>query len=125
MPRNCPPEVYKLMTDCWGEIGGSRKQPQAVTRDINRIRYQVYNSRSHAYAIAFPKRTSGAEFMNPYVSLEDVETSSVSGNSSIITERTFLPFDDLEDNTEGNEFIHEIYFKTCFHSFIKIQYNKS
>lgn len=44
------------MLQCWGENNTSRKQPQAIMRDINQILYQVYNSRrTHTYATAFPK----------------------------------------------------------------------
>ncbi|XP_014484244.1 PREDICTED: tyrosine-protein kinase hopscotch [Dinoponera quadriceps] len=55
-PAGCPNGVYRLMLQCWGENNTSRKQPQAIMRDINQILYQVYNSRrTHAYATAFPK----------------------------------------------------------------------
>ena len=55
-PPGCPPEVYDLIMECWGDSGGSRKQPQAIMRDVHRILYQIFESeRSHAYATAFPK----------------------------------------------------------------------
>ncbi|OXU22374.1 hypothetical protein TSAR_007732, partial [Trichomalopsis sarcophagae] len=103
IPNGCPPEVYKLMTDCWGEIGGSRKQPQAIMRDINQIKYQVYNSRrTHAYATAFPKRANDSELIDDDFSEVTEHNSSSdceSRASSLFTDRTSLPWDDSEDNT--------------------------
>lgn len=62
IPYGCPTEVYRLMLECWGDSSGSRKQPQAIMRDINQILYQVYNSRrSHAYETAFPKLFSSEQ----------------------------------------------------------------
>lgn len=105
MPNGCPSEVYKLMTDCWGEIGGSRKQPQAIMRDINQIKYQVYNSRrSHAYAIAFPRRANDSELIDDDFSEVTEHNSSSdceSRASSLFTDRTSLPWDDSEDNIGG------------------------
>ncbi|XP_017778377.1 PREDICTED: tyrosine-protein kinase hopscotch [Nicrophorus vespilloides] len=50
-PQNCPSDIYKLMLECWDADMHRRKQPQAISRDINQILYQVYNSRRvHAYA---------------------------------------------------------------------------
>jgi len=73
-PNGCPNEVYKLMLECWGESGASRKQPQAIVRDINQILYQVYNSRRiHAYATAFPKLSNDADEDNS--SIEDTNSS--------------------------------------------------
>jgi Janus kinase 2 len=93
------------MTDCWGEIGGSRKQPQAIMRDINQIKYQVYNSRrSHAYAIAFPKRANDSELIDDDFSEVTEHNSSSdceSRASSLFTDRTSLPWDDSEDNIGG------------------------
>ncbi|KAJ8678849.1 hypothetical protein QAD02_014636 [Eretmocerus hayati] len=106
IPNNCPPEVYKLMNDCWGEFGGPRKQPQAIMRDINQIKYQVYNSRrSHAYATAFPRRNNGSELVDDDNSEMNENNSSSdcdSRSSSLFTDRTSLPWDDTEDNSGGN-----------------------
>ncbi|XP_012288894.1 tyrosine-protein kinase hopscotch [Orussus abietinus] len=103
MPSGCPSEVYKLMSECWGEAGGPRKQPQAIMRDINQILYQVYNSRrTHAYATAFPKLFNESE------RIEDDEKDNSSSDcesraSSIFTDRTSLPWDDGEDGDDGGD----------------------
>ncbi|EZA58280.1 hypothetical protein DMN91_006513 [Ooceraea biroi] len=90
----CPPEVYKLMIECWGENGASRKQPQAIMRDINQILYQVYNSRkTHAYATAFPKLSSDED---------DSSRSSRSMEDTISCSSKPYASDPLIDNTSSN-----------------------
>jgi Janus kinase 2 len=74
-------------------------------RDINQIKYQVYNSRrSHAYAIAFPKRANDSELIDDDFSEVTEHNSSSdceSRASSLFTDRTSLPWDDSEDNIGG------------------------
>lgn len=38
-PSKCPPEMYRIMYDCWLKIPDSRKQPQAMVRDVHQILY--------------------------------------------------------------------------------------
>ncbi|XP_014296943.1 tyrosine-protein kinase hopscotch [Microplitis demolitor] len=100
IPTGCPTEVYKLMTECWGDINRPRKQPQVIMRDMNRILYQIYNSRRiHAYATAFPKLFNNRDHTDDSKitdnnSLSDCESRA----SSIFTDRTSLPWDDPDDS---------------------------
>ncbi|KAF7271454.1 hypothetical protein GWI33_015675 [Rhynchophorus ferrugineus] len=49
-PQGCPEEIYTLMMECWHADPHRRKQPQEISRDINQLLYQVYNSRKkHPY----------------------------------------------------------------------------
>ncbi|CAG9764694.1 unnamed protein product [Ceutorhynchus assimilis] len=49
-PPGCPDEIYTLMTECWNADPHRRKQPQEISRDVNQLLYQVYNSRKkHPY----------------------------------------------------------------------------
>ncbi|KAF7385653.1 hypothetical protein HZH66_011495 [Vespula vulgaris] len=112
IPSSCPAEVYKLMLECWGESNGIRKQPQAIMRDINQILYQVYNSRrTHAYATAFPKLFSDSDHIHEDDSdtIDDKSINSESHASSLITDRTSLPWDDIDDNTKELININESY----------------
>ena len=83
------------MNECWGEVGGSRKQPQAIMRDINQIKYQVYNSRrEHSYSTAYPKRFNLAGNIENKV-VEVVDSSDCdSRSSSLFTDQTTLPWED-------------------------------
>ncbi|XP_063222235.1 tyrosine-protein kinase hopscotch [Bacillus rossius redtenbacheri] len=55
-PSDCPPNMYRLMLECWDLDVYRRKKPQAIMRDVNQILYQVFNSRrTHTYATALPK----------------------------------------------------------------------
>ncbi|XP_060536177.1 uncharacterized protein LOC132708084 [Cylas formicarius] len=55
-PPDCPNEIYTLMLECWEADPHRRKQPQAISRDINQLLYQVYNSRkNHSYATVSKK----------------------------------------------------------------------
>lgn len=38
-PNKCPPEIYRIMYDCWLKIPDARKQPQAMVRDVHQILY--------------------------------------------------------------------------------------
>ncbi|KAK2578134.1 hypothetical protein KPH14_012606 [Odynerus spinipes] len=112
IPSSCPAEVYKLMLECWGESNGTRKQPQAIMRDINQILYQVYNSRrTHAYATAFPKLFSDSEHTPEDDSdmIDDKSINSESHASSLFTDRTSLPWDDIDDSTRELININESY----------------
>ncbi|XP_015172173.1 PREDICTED: tyrosine-protein kinase hopscotch isoform X1 [Polistes dominula] len=101
MPASCPAEVYKLMIDCWGEPNGIRKQPQAIMRDINQILYQSFNSRrKHAYATAFPKLFHDSDLIHEEDSSDTPDDKSINSGShasSLITDKTSLPWDD-DDN---------------------------
>nr|XP_012148059.1 PREDICTED: tyrosine-protein kinase hopscotch isoform X3 [Megachile rotundata] len=106
IPNGCPTEVYRLMLDCWGDLNGSRKQPQAIMRDINQILYQVYNSRrSHAYATAFPKLFSSElkkhSQDNSDTSDDNKSINSESRASSLLTDNTSLPWNDTDDSTQS------------------------
>ncbi|XP_014232207.1 tyrosine-protein kinase hopscotch [Trichogramma pretiosum] len=106
-PGDCPPEVYRLMKECWCEISeGTRKQPHAIMRDINQIKHQVYNvNRNHDYAVAYPKRLSNASTILAHeaeINQERVDSASTDGdsrNSSVYTTRTLLPWEDTSDST--------------------------
>lgn len=69
-------------------------------RDMNRILYQIYNSRRiHAYATAFPKLFNNRDHTDDSKitdnnSLSDCESRA----SSIFTDRTSLPWDDPDDS---------------------------
>lgn len=106
IPVGCPIEVYNLMTECWGDLGGPRKQPQAIMRDINQILYQVYNSRrTHAYATAFPKLFNDPdrrEDENPDTAENNSSSDCESRASSLFTDRTSLPWDDGDDSKKNN-----------------------
>ncbi|XP_050456065.1 tyrosine-protein kinase hopscotch [Cataglyphis hispanica] len=52
-PINCPNAIYTLMKECWNEKN-TRKQPQALARDMNQIMYATYN-RCRPYATPYPK----------------------------------------------------------------------
>lgn len=90
------------MNECWGDLNGPRKQPQAIMRDINQVLYQVYNSRRiHAYATAFPK------LFNDHERTDDDDTEIADNNSSsdcesrassLFTDRTSLPWDEADDS---------------------------
>lgn len=99
-PTGCPHEVYKLMLECWGESNAPRKQPQAITRDINQILYQVFNSRrTHAYATAFPKLFNDVNQTDEDNSdmAESQSVNSESHASSLVTDHTSLTWDDTDD----------------------------
>lgn len=56
-PRDCPHEIYSVMMECWQADSRNRIQPQAITKDINQLMYQVYNSRKkHVYDTVMPRR---------------------------------------------------------------------
>ncbi|XP_029033401.1 tyrosine-protein kinase hopscotch isoform X4 [Osmia bicornis bicornis] len=106
IPSGCPTEVYRLMRECWGDVNGSRKQPQAIMRDINQILYQVYNSRrSHAYATAFPKLFNSELKKhspdNSDTSDDNKSINSESRTSSLLTDNTSLPWNDMDDSTQS------------------------
>ncbi|XP_034184944.2 tyrosine-protein kinase hopscotch isoform X1 [Osmia lignaria lignaria] len=106
IPSGCPTEVYRLMRECWGDVNGSRKQPQAIMRDINQILYQVYNSRrSHAYATAFPKLFNSELKKhspdNSDISDDNKSINSESRASSLLTDNTSLPWNDMDDSTQS------------------------
>lgn len=43
--------------ECWQADSRNRIQPQAITKDINQLMYQVYNSRKkHVYDTVMPRR---------------------------------------------------------------------
>ncbi|XP_014205005.1 tyrosine-protein kinase hopscotch [Copidosoma floridanum] len=118
IPNGCPHEVYELMTECWGKIGGSRKTPLAIMRDINRIKFQVHNSRkNHAYASAFPKLAEhrNSDVIEDDASETDQRHSSFDGESrasSLFTDRTSLPWDEIDDSlgilgADGNGMIFD------------------
>lgn len=96
---DCPYEVYKLMLECWSEKN-TRKQPQAIMRDINQILYQVYNSRRiHAYATAYPKLFNDENDSND--DLEERRSNSEShvlDSCSLNTDHTNLTWDDNDDS---------------------------
>ncbi|XP_076665720.1 tyrosine-protein kinase hopscotch isoform X1 [Andrena cerasifolii] len=100
-PNGCPTEVYRLMLECWGDSSGSRKQPQAIMRDINQILYQVYNSRrSHAYSTAFPKLFSSEQKKLEEDNSDNTDSRSInsdSRSSSLLTDSTSLPWNDTDD----------------------------
>ncbi|CAL7948800.1 unnamed protein product [Xylocopa violacea] len=104
-PSGCPTEVYRLMLECWGDSSGTRKQPQAIMRDINQILYQVYNSRrSHAYATAFPKSFSSElkKFdQDNSDSSDNRSINSKSRSSCVFTDDTSLPWNDTDDSMQG------------------------
>ncbi|XP_015172181.1 PREDICTED: tyrosine-protein kinase hopscotch isoform X2 [Polistes dominula] len=112
MPASCPAEVYKLMIDCWGEPNGIRKQPQAIMRDINQILYQSFNSRrKHAYATAFPKLFHDSDLIHEEDSSDTPDDKSINSGShasSLITDKTSLPWDD-DDSRIGQGFYGEVY----------------
>ncbi|KAF3422404.1 hypothetical protein E2986_02653 [Frieseomelitta varia] len=105
IPNGCPIEVYRLMLECWGDSSGSRKQPQAIMRDINQILYQVYNSRrSHAYATAFPKLFSSEmkKFEQDNSDSSDSKSlNSESRSNSFSTDNTSLRWNDTDDSMQG------------------------
>ncbi|XP_012263583.2 tyrosine-protein kinase hopscotch [Athalia rosae] len=102
MPAGCPGEVYKLMLECWGEVGGPRKQPQAIMRDINQIGHQVYNPRQmHAYETAFPKPFNDSGNGNAEEEEADLSDSE-SRASSLFTDRTSLAWDDGDEGGMGS-----------------------
>ena len=106
MPKDCPMEIYKLITECWGEIGGTRKQPQAVMRDIFNIKYQVYHSkRTHAYAAALPRRFNDSESNIKEIEtiIDNSSSDCESRASSIFTDNTILPWDDTDDSATGKK----------------------
>lgn len=90
------------MLECWGDSNGSRKQPQAITRDINQILYQVYNSRrSHAYATAFPKLLNSQlkKFeQGNFNSNNNKSINSESRSNSLLMDNTSLPWNDTDDS---------------------------
>ncbi|CAD6215597.1 GSCOCT00000409001.2-RA-CDS [Cotesia congregata] len=99
IPAGCPAEVYKLMTECWGDLSRPRKQPQAIMRDIHQILYQIYHSRrSHAYATVFPKSFSDRELTDESEIIDNSSSDCESRASSIFTDRTSLPWDDPDDS---------------------------
>ncbi|XP_076296086.1 tyrosine-protein kinase hopscotch isoform X3 [Lasioglossum baleicum] len=104
IPASCPTEVYRLMLDCWGDLSGSRKQPQAIMRDINQILYQVYNSRrTHAYTPAFPKLFSSESKRFDEHNSDSADSKSISSesrSSSLFTENTSLPWNDTDDSMQ-------------------------
>lgn len=88
------------MKECWSEKN-TRKQPQAIMRDINQILYQVYNSRrNHAYATAFPTFFNTDE--NDSIDDLDLEErisnseSQVLDSCSLNTDHTNLTWDDSD-----------------------------
>ncbi|XP_076165135.1 tyrosine-protein kinase hopscotch isoform X1 [Ptiloglossa arizonensis] len=105
IPNGCPTEVYRLILECWGDASGSRKQPQAIMRDINQILYQVYNSRrSHAYATAFPKLFSSELKKLDEDNSDSIDSRSInsdSRSSSLFTDNTSLPWNDTDDSMRG------------------------
>ncbi|XP_014602066.1 PREDICTED: tyrosine-protein kinase hopscotch isoform X2 [Polistes canadensis] len=109
MPVTCPLEVYKLMLECWGEPNGIRKQPQAIMRDINQILYQVYNSRrKHAYATAFPKLFHDSDHIHEEDSSDTPDDKSINSGShasSLITDKTSLPWDDDDNIATGMDYL--------------------
>lgn len=39
-PNGCPPDIYRLILECWDMDPYRRKKPQAIMRDVNQILYQ-------------------------------------------------------------------------------------
>ncbi|XP_033312196.1 tyrosine-protein kinase hopscotch isoform X1 [Bombus bifarius] len=105
IPNGCPMDVYRLMLECWGDSSGSRKQPQAIMRDINQILYQVYNSRrSHTYATAFPKTLTPElkKFEQDNSDSSDNRSiNSESRSSSLSTDNTSLQWNGTDDSIQS------------------------
>ncbi|CAG7733213.1 unnamed protein product [Allacma fusca] len=60
-PPKCPPEIYRIISECWSQIPDCRKQPQAIVRDIHQILYQLIGSkRVHSYATVTPAPSEGS-----------------------------------------------------------------
>ncbi|XP_070150583.1 tyrosine-protein kinase hopscotch [Polyergus mexicanus] len=91
-PANCPREIYALLKECWSEKN-TRKQPQAIARDMNQIMYATYN-RCRPYAIPYPK----VFFDDDENDLEEKTSSSESYKSSMVTDYTNLIYEDNKDN---------------------------
>ncbi|XP_029155540.1 tyrosine-protein kinase hopscotch [Nylanderia fulva] len=104
-PMDCPYEVYHLMCQCWNEKS-TRKQPQAIMRDINQIMYQVYNSRrNHAYATAFPKffNTDENDSNDDLEERTSNSESQVLDSCSLNTDHTNLTWDDNDTVISSQE----------------------
>ncbi|XP_020283323.1 tyrosine-protein kinase JAK2 [Pseudomyrmex gracilis] len=93
-PKGCPKEIYNLMRECWGDKGKSRKQPQAIMRDVNQIIYQVFNSRRtyHSYATTYPKLSEDTEDEDN--SDTENKSNSDSNASSLLTDHTSLSWNE-------------------------------
>jgi len=97
-PKDCPNEIYKLMLECWGRNNSlSRKQPQAIMRDINQILYEVYNARrTHTYATICPKifrDADGNNDDNGSIYTEESKSNSES-QTSLVTDYTSITWND-------------------------------
>lgn len=80
------------MKECWSEKN-TRKQPQAIARDMNQIMYATYN-RCRPYATPYPK----VFFDDDESDLEERRSSSESYKSSMVTDYTNLTYEDNKDN---------------------------
>ncbi|XP_030744957.1 tyrosine-protein kinase JAK2 isoform X2 [Sitophilus oryzae] len=80
-PQGCDDEIYTLMMECWHSDPHRRKQPQEVSRDINQLLYQVYNSRKR----------------HPYDTIRNTtsNTRSTYSLSSNTTDTTEINYDEL------------------------------
>ena len=48
-PKDCPNEIWTLISECWTIDCESRKQPHSIYRDISQILYEVFNSERNDY----------------------------------------------------------------------------
>ncbi|XP_018575344.1 tyrosine-protein kinase hopscotch [Anoplophora glabripennis] len=88
-PEKCLVEIYDIMKECWDIDPHKRKKPQAISRDINQILYQVFNSRQkHSYAKIGPK-------------FNDLGSSTNSLRSSRTVSTVLI--DNLRDNEMSSE----------------------
>lgn len=112
-PKGCPKEIYNLMRECWGDKGKSRKQPQAIMRDVNQIIYQVFNSRRtyHSYATTYPKLSEDTEDEDN--SDTENKSNSDSNASSLLTDHTSLSWNET-NRGRLKLLIYLIRFVFCF-----------
>ncbi|CAL8096712.1 unnamed protein product [Orchesella dallaii] len=62
-PNKCPPEIFRIMFECWLKAPDSRKQPQAMVRDIHQILYHLIGAkRAHAYESITPTSSINGAF---------------------------------------------------------------
>ncbi|RZF41575.1 hypothetical protein LSTR_LSTR000289 [Laodelphax striatellus] len=83
MPGGCLNTIYDIMLSCWNVDVHHRKKAQEAVRDINRIWYQVFNSR---------RVNSYAPVQNHYASLniDNTEASMSNGSLSVTENLTSL-----------------------------------
>ncbi|XP_066255438.1 tyrosine-protein kinase hopscotch-like isoform X2 [Euwallacea similis] len=124
-PAGCPEEIYTLMTECWHANPKTRKQSQEVSREVNHLLYQVYNSRkNHAYDVVgrsginrnlnsyVDDSTETSELVSPS-ELDDSSTvrclSSLSGASS---QQRLLNLDESDGSSRLFSFLSNLTFST-------------